>query len=101
MFLLSQMKTKKVNIVVFGGTKGSGKSFLANYFVNNIQTLSDGFKLSHMQGSTTSGIFIWSKPIALSETTDALVLDCSPINNGNYSVLVTKKLLQISLILSS
>lgn len=47
MFLLSQQKTKKVSIVVFGGTKSAGKSFLANQFVKN-ENPDAGFKLSHM-----------------------------------------------------
>ena len=85
MILLSQMKTRKVCIVVFAGTKSSGKSFLANQFINAHKILSNGFKLSHMQGSSSAGIYIWSKPIRLSETTDALVLDCAPINENTYS----------------
>lgn len=48
MFLLSQMKTRKVSIVVFGGTKSSGKSFLANQYVDCSRVLPTGFKLSHM-----------------------------------------------------
>lgn len=64
---------------MFGGIKGSGKSFLANYFINREKLSPDGFKLSHMSGSSTSGIQIWSKPIRISDTVDALVLDCAPI----------------------
>jgi nicotinamide riboside kinase len=47
MFLLSQQKAKKVSIVAFGGTKSTGKSFLANQFVKNCEP-DAGFKLSHM-----------------------------------------------------
>jgi adenylylsulfate kinase-like enzyme len=34
MTVLSSMKEKKICIVVFGGPRGSGKSYLASRFVN-------------------------------------------------------------------
>ena len=72
MLMLSQLKTKPVAVVTFAGLAKTGKSYLANQFVKSL----GGFRLSHMSGEATQGIWIWSKPIQISEELDALVLDC-------------------------
>jgi hypothetical protein len=43
-----------------------------------------------MSGSSTSGIQIWSKPIPISDTVDALVFDCSPIYSSDYTEKINK-----------
>ena len=84
---------------MFVGLEGVGKSFLAGKYIdlNIIQS----FKLAHMQGTGTVGLQMWSKPIQLSETTDAILIDSQAINNQDYSESVNKRLLQICMFFSS
>ena len=44
---------------------------------------------------------MWSEPIPLSETTDALLLDCEGLNGGDRSYDIDVKLFVLSLLLSS
>jgi len=79
MTLLSSMKSRKICVVMFVGLEGAGKSFLANKYIDF--DIAQTFKLAHMQGTGTVGLQMWSKPIQLSENTDAILIDSQGLNN--------------------
>ena len=56
MELLDSMQGGKVAVTTFCGTSDTGKSFLANRYLDRMQ----GFKQRSLLGSGTQGIYLWS-----------------------------------------
>jgi hypothetical protein len=54
-----------------------------------------------MQGSGTVAVNMWSQPLRLSDTTDALVLDSQALCNPDVSFEINNRLLKICLIIAS
>jgi hypothetical protein len=65
-------------VVIYTGPTMTGKSYLANRYLQQTQGFEVGKSLS--SGGTTTGIWMWNRPVPLSEDVDALVLDCEGLN---------------------
>ena len=62
---------KKLAVIVIAGPYRSGKSFLANRFLNRMK----GFQIGSTVQSCTRGIWMWNRMVPLSEEVDAVLLD--------------------------
>ena len=91
--------TKKIAVVVFAGPCRAGKSFIANRYLGRMAAFRVGRDIT--KGTTTSGIWIWSQPISLSEEVDALVLDCEGLNSEARPYEVDVKIFALCMLLSS
>ena len=56
---LSSLKNQKIAVLCVTGPYRSGKSFLANLIMNNM----DGFKEGATINACTKGLWVWGKPI--------------------------------------
>lgn len=64
-------------MLCIAGPQRTGKSFLANRFLNKME----GFAIGPTTNPCTKGIWIWSKPVRLNETTDMIILDTEGLNS--------------------
>jgi len=94
--ILTGLKNSKLIILSINGPVGSGKSTLANNLINKKES---GFKI----GEKMEGIWIWGKPIELSDDIKLLILDCQGINNDNKDTAnnINYKLFMLSILLST
>ena len=94
--ILTGLKNSKLIILSINGPVGSGKSTLANHLINKKES---GFKI----GEKMEGIWIWGKPIELSDDIKLLILDCQGINNDNKDTAnnINYKLFMLSVLLST
>ena len=94
--ILTRLKNSKLIILSINGPVGSGKSTLANNLINKKES---GFKI----GEKMEGIWIWGKPIELSDDIKLLILDCQGINNDNKDTAnnINYKLFMLSILLST
>ena len=94
--ILTGLKNSKLIILSINGPVGSGKSTLANDLINKKES---GFKI----GEKMEGIWIWGKPIELSDDIKLLILDCQGINNDNKDTAnnINYKLFMLSILLST
>ena len=94
--ILTGLKNSKLIILSINGPVGSGKSTLANNLINKKES---GFKI----GEKMEGIWIWGKPIELSDDIKLLILDCQGINNDNKDTAnnINYKLFMLSVLLST
>ena len=92
--ILTGLKNSKLIILSINGPVGSGKSTLANNLINKKES---GFKI----GEKMEGIWIWGKPIELSDDIKLLILDCQGINNDNKDTAnnINYKLFMLSVLL--
>jgi hypothetical protein len=72
MSLLDGMQHRKIAVIAFCGTAKTGKSFLANRYLGQMQ----GFRTRGILGSGTQGIWVWNQLISLGNDVDGIVLDC-------------------------
>ena len=72
MEFLDSMQHRKIAVVAFSGTQQTGKSFLANRYLERMQ----GFKTRGLLGSGTKGIWIWNQVVPVGNEVDGLILDC-------------------------
>ena len=98
MNVLQDIGDKCVAPVVIAGPWRSGKSFLANRLLSRMK----GFAIGSTVNACTKGIWMWSKPIKLSnENTYALILDAEGLNSTKRSTNTDTKLFALSLLLCS
>ena len=76
MELLDAMQHRKIAVIAICGTQNTGKSFLANRFLDRMQ----GFKSRGLLGQGTRGIWIWNKPVPVGNEVDGLLLDCQGLS---------------------
>ena len=74
---LSSLKNQKIAVLCVTGPYRSGKSFLANLIMNNM----DGFKVGATINACTKGLWVWGKPIELENGTKLLVIDCEGLGS--------------------
>ena len=97
--LRQRSSTNQIAVIVFAGPCRTGKSFLANRYLAKMR----GFKVGHdlMQGTTTSGVWLWSETVQVSEECEALVLDCEGLNSEDRSYEVDVKIFALCMLLAS
>ena len=91
--ILTALKNEKLCILSINGPLSTGKSTLANNIIN---VNDSGFKV----GEKTEGIWLWGKPIKLSNDSNLLILDCQGLNKSdNHNI--SQKLFILSILLST
>jgi GTPase SAR1 family protein len=71
------MDSKKAAVLTIAGPQRSGKSFLSNRFVDSMK----GFAIGPTVEPCTKGIWIWSKPMHLTDDIDLIILDTEGLNS--------------------
>jgi len=86
------------------GTEKTGKSFLANRYLERMQ----GFKTRGLLGSGTKGIWIWNQVVPMGNEVDGLLLDCQGLslddgqaNDSGEPGDIDEKLFTLSILLAS
>ena len=102
MELLDSMQGGKVAVTAFCGTSDTGKSFLANRYLDRMQ----GFKQRSLLGSGTRGIYLWSQPVPVGNEVQCLILDCQGLSqfdptSASDSSEVEEKLFTLATLLAS
>ena len=97
MAVLEEQQRKHISVVAIAGPYRSGKSFLANRFLNRMKA----FEIGSTVQSCTRGIWMWSKPIPLNEEVDAILLDTEGLNSTDRSFDIDIKIFALSILLSS
>ena len=96
---LSSLKNQKIAVLCVTGPYRSGKSFLANLIMNNM----DGFKVGATINACTKGLWVWGKPIELENGTKLLVIDCEGLGSveKDRTNNIDMKIFTLSVLLSS
>ena len=99
MTLLEQNSTsrKKLAVIVIAGPYRSGKSFLANRFLNRMK----GFTIGSTVQSCTRGIWMWNRLVPLSDEVDAVLLDTEGVGSTDREFETDIKIFSLSILLAS
>lgn len=97
MSMLEEQRKKKIAVIAIAGPYRSGKSFLANRFLERMK----GFEIGSTVQSCTRGIWIWNKMIPLNDEVDALLIDTEGLNSTDRTLDVDIKIFALSILLSS
>ena len=89
---LSALKNQKISILTINGPKGSGKSFLANSFLDKMS----GFNCN----GNTKGLWMWGRPIELPNKSKLIIIDTQGLET-NPQDQVTQKLFILSILIST
>lgn len=89
---LSALKNQKISILTINGPKGTGKSFLANTFLDKMS----GFNCK----GDTKGLWMWGRPIELPNKSKLIIIDTQGLEN-NPQDQVTQKLFILSILIST
>ncbi|EGR28299.1 hypothetical protein IMG5_179190 [Ichthyophthirius multifiliis] len=95
--LLQQIGDRNIAVLVIAGPQRTGKSFLANRFLKQM----DGFAIGPSTNPCTKGIWVWNKPVKLNETTDMIILDTEGLNSIQRDLTIDMKIFSISVLLAS
>ena len=96
---LSSLKNQTIAVLSVTGPYRSGKSFLANLIMNNM----GGFKVGATINACTKGLWVWGRPIPLSQNKKLIILDSEGLGSvekdrtGNIDM----KIFTLSVLLSS
>ncbi len=71
MSVLQSMSSNKLAVICVAGPYRSGKSFIANRLLDQM----DGFNIGSSVRSCTKGIWMWSEPVPIKDGVDALIID--------------------------
>jgi GTPase Era involved in 16S rRNA processing len=97
MFLESLPRQKKISVVSIAGPYRTGKSFLANRLLNQ----SKGFEIGSTTQACTKGIWIWNKPVLLSNDQLMILIDTEGLASTERSTNIDIKIFTLSILLSS
>ena len=75
------MIRKKIGVLAIAGPYRTGKSFL----LNRIAGKQSGFKLGNSTNPCTEGLWIWGKPISISEEMDLILIDSEGLSRNWYT----------------
>lgn len=96
MRMISGIKTK-VGIISVVGPYRTGKSYLLNRLLGR----QEGFEIGPTVQSCTRGIWIWGKPIKISEDMHVILMDTEGLSSCNRDINIDTKIFTLSVILSS
>ncbi|CDW74480.1 guanylate-binding n-terminal domain containing protein [Stylonychia lemnae] len=94
--MLSKITTK-IAIICVAGPYRTGKSFLLNRLLGK----QDGFEIGSTVQSCTKGLWIWGRPIRVSQDMHAILLDTEGLGSCNRDQVIDIKIFSLSVLLSS
>lgn len=74
--ILLKLEDKEIVVICVAGPQRTGKSFLCNVLVNQM----DGFQLGNSTLPQTKGIYMWGEPLIV-ENKAVLVIDTEGLNS--------------------
>ena len=87
----------KVGVISVVGPYRTGKSFLLNRLLGQ----QNGFEIGPTVQSWTRGIWIWSKPVKISEDMHVILMDTEGLGSWNRTHNIDIKIFTLSVLLSS
>lgn len=94
--VIQGIKTK-VGVISVVGPYRTGKSFLLNRLLNQ----QDGFEIGPTVQSWTRGIWIWGKPVQVSDDLSVILMDTEGLGSWNRTHNIDIKIFTLSVLLSS
>lgn len=94
--IISGIKTK-VGVISVVGPYRTGKSFLLNRLLGQ----QDGFEIGPTVQSCTRGIWIWGKPVKVSDDMHVILMDTEGLGSCNRTMNIDIKIFTLSVLLSS
>jgi len=96
---LSMIKSikKKIAIITVAGHYRTGKSYLLNRLLGR----QGGFELGSTINPCTKGLWVWNKPIPITEDLQAIFIDTEGLGSFNRNAHVDMKIFAIALLMSS
>jgi len=88
---------KKLAVITIAGQYRTGKSFLLNRLLGR----QNGFELGSTVNPCTKGIWMWNKPIPITEDLQAIFLDTEGLASFSRTVQIDMKVFAIALLMSS
>ena len=88
---------KKIAIVTVAGQYRTGKSYLLNRLIGR----QNGFELGSTINPCTKGLWIWNRPVIVTEDVQAVFLDTEGLASFSRNVHLDMKIFAMSLLLSS
>eukprot|EP01022_Parablepharisma_sp_SALTPOND_P029652 TRINITY_DN742_c1_g1_i13.p2 TRINITY_DN742_c1_g1~~TRINITY_DN742_c1_g1_i13.p2 ORF type:complete len:1190 (+),score=82.88 TRINITY_DN742_c1_g1_i13:407-3976(+) len=88
---------KKIAVVAVAGQYRTGKSYLLNRLIGR----QNGFELGSTINPCTKGLWIWNKPVVVTEDIQAVFLDTEGLASFSRNVHLDTKIFAITLLLSS
>ena len=61
----------------------------------------DGFQIGPSTNPCTKGLWLWSKPIVMDNSTIGLIIDCEGLNSTERDANIDSKIFALALLLSS
>jgi Guanylate-binding protein, N-terminal domain len=83
------------------GPYRTGKSFLLNRMLGKSGPDSIGFEIGSTVQSCTRGLWIWGRPIKVSDDLHAILLDTEGLNSCDRDLQLDIKIFTLSILLSS
>jgi hypothetical protein len=96
MSIIKAVKTK-LGVISVVGPYRTGKSFLMNRLLDQ----QDGFEIGPTVQSCTRGIWIWGRPVKVSEDMHVLLMDTEGLGSCNRTHNIDIKIFTLSVLLSS
>jgi hypothetical protein len=96
MAIIKGIKTK-VGVISVVGPYRTGKSFLLNRLLGQ----QDGFEIGPTVQSCTRGIWIWGRPVKVSEDMHVILMDTEGLGSCNRTMNIDIKIFTLSVLLSS
>lgn len=87
----------KIGVISVVGPYWTGKSYLLNWLIGR----QEGFEIGSTVQSCTKGIWIWGKPMKVSDDMHVILMDTEGLNSCNRDINVDTKIFTLSVILSS
>lgn len=88
---------KKLAVITVAGQYRTGKSFLLNRLLGR----QSGFELGSTVNPCTKGIWMWNKPISITEDLQAIFLDTEGLASFSRTVQIDMKIFAVALLMSS
>lgn len=94
--MLNSIK-KRIAIITVAGKSRTGKSFLLNRLIGR----QNGFALGSTINPCTKGLWIWNKPVNITEDVQAIFVDTEGLDSFSRNVHLDMKIFALAMLISS